>query len=185
LNGQVNVQMAAAVAAFDIDPETARRSLVEARASSKAALQELRATVVVLHDGGQLAPAPRLDQLEDLAGPARAAGIEVTIADDRHDAQITGAVELAAYRVVQEALTNIVRHSGARRAAVSLRQEQDDLVIEVTDDGTAPPASTNGGYGLRGMAERVRAVGGRLDYGPSPSRGFHVRAHLPTNSRTR
>ena len=183
MNGQVNVQMAAAVAAFDIDPETARRSLVEARASSKAALQELRATVAVLHDGGQLAPAPRLDQLEELAGPARAAGIQVSIADDREGAPLSGAVELAAYRVVQEALTNIVRHSGAQRAAVSLRQEQEALVVEVTDDGTAASAGTNGGFGLRGMAERVRAVGGRLDHGPAPSGGFHVRAILPTSSR--
>jgi signal transduction histidine kinase len=180
----VNVQMAAAVAAFDTDPETARRALHEARSSSKVAMAELRATVAVLRDSHDTAPAPRLDQLTELADTARAAGIDVTIHDDRSGAELSGAAELAAYRIVQEALTNVVLHSNARRAAVSLRRAPDGLVIEIADDGTATAGaavdSANSGFGLLGMAERVRAVGGRLDHGPATDGGFRVCAVLPT-----
>jgi len=180
----VNVQMAAAAAAFDTDPETARRALQQARSSSKAALQELRATVAVLRESHDTAPAPRLDQLAELADTARAAGIDVTVIDDRSGSELSGAAELAAYRIVQEALTNVVRHSNARRAAVSLRRAPDGLVVEIADDGATAngPAvdSANGGFGLLGMAERVRAVGGRLDHGPTADGGFRVCAVLPT-----
>ena len=180
----VNVQMAAAVAAFDHDPETARRALAQARASSKGALQELRATVAVMRHTNDTAPAPRLDQLAGLAETARAAGIAVTIRDERNGTELSGAAELAAYRLVQEALTNVVRHSSARHAAVSLHDTADGLVVEVVDDGHATPDASSpatpvGGFGLIGMAERVRAVGGRLDHGLGPGGGFRVRAVLP------
>jgi len=179
----VNVQMAAAVAAFDTDPDTARKALHQARASSKNALQELRATVAVMRESSHIAPAPRLDQIAELADTARAAGIAITIHDDRDGAQLSGAVELAAYRIVQEALTNVVRHSNARRAAVSLHHAPGGLVVEVADDGTTAPhvtATPPDGFGLTGMAERVRAVGGQLDHGPTADGGFRVRAVLPT-----
>ncbi|HEY8526918.1 MAG TPA: histidine kinase [Acidimicrobiales bacterium] len=194
----VNVHMGVAVAAFDAQPDKARGALAQARASSKDALQELRATVALLRDArpadavagpgpdgspGPAAPAPRLAQVGDLAGPARAAGIAVTIEDGTAGLDLSPAVELAAYRIVQEALTNVVRHSGARHVAVSLRRAGDRLEVEVTDDGAGPPgpagpAATTGGsagsahgYGLAGMAERAAAVGGHVDHGPGPAGG--------------
>ena len=178
----VNVQMAAAVAAFDTDPDTAREALHQARASSKAALQELRATVALTRQPGSTAPAPALDRIVELAEPARAAGIDVTFHDDHGDIELSGAAELAAYRVVQEALTNVVRHSNARHVALSLCDAAEGLVVEVADDGTnaLPAPAANGGFGLTGMAERVHAVGGRVEHGPIPAGGFRVRAILPT-----
>ena len=182
----VNVQMAAAVAAFDTDPETARRALHQARSSSKAALQELRATVALNRDPEPTAPAPTLERVRELAEPAQTAGIEVVFHDEHANVELSGAVELAAYRVVQEAITNIVRHSNAHHVAVSLRSTPEGLVVEITDDGTksAPEPSVNGGFGLTGMAERAHAVGGHLEHGPTPSGGYRVRAVLPTTSST-
>jgi signal transduction histidine kinase len=88
-------------------------------------------------------------------------------------------VELTAYRVVQEALTNVVRHAEASRARVCLGFCDDELLVEVADDGTAPPSANGTGFGLRGMAERVGSLGGRLEHGPRAPAGFEVRAHLP------
>lgn len=209
----VNVQMGVAVAAFDTQPDTARDALVQARASSKEALQELRATVALLRDssaGGSPdspAPAPGIGQIEELADTARAAGITVTVHDQTSGLDLPAAVELAAHRIVQEALTNVIRHAGAGNAAVSLSgDDRGSLVVEVTDDGSATlsPKSplqpeperrpgperpgddpkgerrqADAGYGLVGMTERAVVLGGRLDYGPLPSGGFRVRAELP------
>lgn len=177
----VNVQMAAAVAAFDSEPEVARQALHQARASSRSALQELRATVTLSREAGTPPPAPGLGRVAELLEPARATGIEVSLHEGHGDAVLPAAVELAAYRVVQESLTNVVRHSGARHAAVSIRVTGDGLVVEIVDDGTGPVAGApeGGGFGLRGMDERVRALGGRLEHGPGAEGGFRVRAVLP------
>jgi signal transduction histidine kinase len=208
----VNVQMSVAVAAFDADPETARSALVQARASSKEALAELRATVAVMRQGPEAparAPTPRLAHLDDVAAIPRAAGLTVTIThsplptprsptrSSAEGADLPAAVELAAYRIVQEALTNVVRHSNARHVTVSLHQRPTALEVEVVDDGTSvattegavmTPSSggVNGsdpamsGFGLLGMAERAAAVGGRFEHGPNPGGGFRVHAILPT-----
>lgn len=178
----VNLQMAAAVAAFDTQPETARRALVEARSSSKAALHELRATVALLRRDDDTSPAPRLDQLPQLTRAAEAAGVEVTITDERSGVDLSAAVELAAYRIVQESLTNVVRHSHAHSVAVSLRGTHDGLVVEVIDDGDAGSGSAimaGDGFGLVGMAERAQALGGRVECGPVAGGGFRVNAVLP------
>jgi signal transduction histidine kinase len=183
----VTVQMTAAAAAFDTDPGTARQALHQARASSRAAMEELRATVALARHDPSLAPAPDLDRVAELAGPLRAAGMQVTVHDDHDLVDVSGAVALAAYRVVQEALTNVVRHSDARHVEVSLRPGSGGLVVEVVDDGTAgpgrAPAPPVGGFGLIGMAERVRAVGGHVEHGHLPDSGFRVRAVLPTTGR--
>jgi signal transduction histidine kinase len=180
----VNVQMTAAVAAFDIDPSTARKALHQARASSKAAMQELRATVALSSGTDATAPAPKLDRITELAAPARAAGIDVAFHDDHGVVGLSGAAELAAYRVVQEAITNVVRHSNARHVVVSLHDAPEGLLVEIADDGTnaQPDPTGSGGFGLSGMAERVHAVGGRLEHGPTPAGGFRVRAVLPTTN---
>jgi signal transduction histidine kinase len=190
----VNVQMAAAVAAFDANPEAARRALIQARGSSRAALGELRATVTLLRDVDDLGPVPRLDDLDLLVQPVRAAGIDVVVADDRAGAALTDAVELAAYRIVQESLTNVIRHSRADHAHVSIRTTGDTLVIEVVDDGvggvggaggaggvmaSSGPAADRSGFGLVGMTERARAVGGNVEFEAGADGGFRVHAVLP------
>lgn len=177
----VNVQMAAAVAAFDADPEAARRALREARRSTRSAMQELRATVALLRQDHATAPAPRLDDITELAAPARLAGLAVTIQDRRGDLELSGATELAAYRIIQESMTNVVRHSRASAVSVCLRTSENSLIVEVVDDGRGPlerrPAAD--GFGLAGMAERARAVGGHLEHGSADGSGFRVRATLP------
>lgn len=195
----VNVHMEVAVTAFDTRPDTARQALTQARASSKEALHELRASIVLLRDGsptGPPTPAPRIAQIGDLADTARAAGVAVTIQDETTGHQLPAAIELAAYRVVQEALTNVVRHAHARNVAVSLTHDSTELVIEIVDDGTAttPESSrdehtnvngsvpASGGYGLVGMTERAAVLGGSFDHGPLPTGGFRVRAVLPTET---
>jgi signal transduction histidine kinase len=189
----VNVQMGVAVAAFDTQPDTARDALARARASSKEALQELRATVALLRDpDGTHAtrPAPQLTEIDELAEVARAAGINVTVEADTIDADLPGAVGLAAYRIVQEALTNVVRHSDAGNVAVSVRHGPGGLVVEVIDDGTTGTAGANGaggatpGHGLIGMSERAAAVGGRLEHGRTGEGGFRIHALLPTGAGT-
>jgi signal transduction histidine kinase len=128
------------------------------------------------------APAPGLDQLGELVDLTRAAGIRVTLQTVGEAWSLPAAVDLAAYRIVQESLTNVARHAGPATATVRLTHSPDRLDIEVCDDGGAP--ATNGpsqgtGSGIAGMRERARALGGRLQAGPRPGGGFAVTAHLP------
>lgn len=183
----VNVQMAAAAAAFDDRPDLARVALEQARESSREAFRELRMAVGLLREQADLAPAPRLDGLDDLAASVRAAGIDVTVRDERDGVVLGDAAELAAYRIVQEALTNTVRHSNARHAAVSLTTDAQHLIIEVVDDGTgaATAGATAAGLGLRGMGERVEALAGTLDHGATPTGGFRVHAVIPIGESRR
>jgi signal transduction histidine kinase len=191
----VNVQMGVAAAAFDTRPAAARQALVQARRSSREALHELRATVALLRDGEpddaaeagrpDAAPAPRLADVAELAARTRAAGLVVTVDDTTAGRDLPATVELAAYRIVQEALANVLRHAGAERVAVTLRATAGGLVVEVVDDGSgADPAAAGarGGFGLRGMAERTAALGGTVEHGPGPDRGFRVAAHLPLDA---
>ena len=186
----MNVQTGVAIDAFDTRPDVARRALQQVRTSGREALQELRATVAVLRDDsakGTIQPAPHTGQLEELVDLTQSAGLNASLELDTGDMNLPSVVELAAYRIVQEALTNVIRHAGARNAAVSVACEGDSLVVEVVDDGV----TTNGrapderdespkeGYGLTGMAERAAAIGGRLEHGPAPGGGFRVHAVLP------
>jgi signal transduction histidine kinase len=193
----INVQMGVAVAAFDQHPDMARAALAQARSSSREALKELRAAVTLLRAGApdeSTAPAPRLGQIDDLAERARGAGVSVSVHRSVDDLDLPAVVELAAYRTVQEALTNVIRHANGSAAAVSVTLRDDVVVVEVTDDGTGTdtdgtglhePAVSGptglGGHGLTGMRERVAATGGRVDWGPIPSGGFRVRAVLPVS----
>ncbi len=184
----VNVQMAAAVAAFDRDPELARTSLLQARASSRAALQELGATVAVLRQDSGTMPAPRLDDVEGLLHTVRTGGVHVELTDQRNGVTMSGAVELAGYRIIQEALTNVLRHSDARHVRVAMRATDDQLTVEVVDDGTGvpdPTTRTSPGYGLIGMGERVRSVDGSLTHGYRPEGGFQVLAIIPLTPELR
>lgn len=183
----VSVQIGVAVAAFESKPETARTALLQARASTREALRELRAIVAFLRDPAgddATAPAPRLSQIDELALTARASGLSVVVDSDVAGRELPASVEVAAYRIVQEALTNVIRHSDARSVAVHIRCLPEGLEVEVTDDGTSfrdgatPPAAT-AGYGLLGMTERAGAVGGHIEHGPTSGGGFRIHAVLP------
>ncbi len=161
----------------------ARASLHTIRQASRRAMAELRATVGLLRDGdgdgAPRAPVPGLERLDDLLGAARAAGVDVEV-DVRGPARsLPGTVDLAAYRIVQEALTNVVRHAGARHATIRLGYGPGALDLAVEDDGRGAHATAGGGHGLVGMRERAAVLGGTLDAGPRDGRGFAVRATLP------
>lgn len=185
----INVQAGVAVEASESRSDVARRAMLQVRASGREALQELRATVAVLRDDqskGPLHPAPHLDQLNELLGHTRTAGVNVTLKRDTGAGRLRPVVELAAYRIVQEALTNVIRHADAENVAVSVTCENNMMVVEVTDDGTSTsdgdvanePARAPG-FGLIGMTERATAIGGRVEHGPMPDGGFRVHAVLP------
>lgn len=177
----VNVQTAAAAAAIDSRPDIAREALAQARASTRAALAELRATLHLMRDSQDRAPAPTFDQLDDIAAVARAAGLQVTLRVDVPPVLPDG-IGLAAYRIVQEAVTNTIRHSHARHVAISVSTTDGTLRVEVVDDGQAPHHSAPGptSLGLLGMHERTQALGGHLDHGHTNGGGYRVTATFPT-----
>ena len=182
----ITVQAGVAADVLADGPDEARDALGTIRAASRDAMAELRATVGVLRGGdGQaapLAPTPSLSQLDGLLEAARQGGLRVesVVSGDRRP--LPAAVDLTAYRIVQESLTNVVRHAQATSASVAIRYQPDSLVIEVCDDGRRAagelPAGRRG-HGLSGMAERAAAVGGRLEAGPRPAGGFRVWSWLP------
>jgi signal transduction histidine kinase len=182
----INVQAGVALHLIDERPEQARDALAAIKHASKDALGELRSVLEALRAAG---PAPRaptagLARLDEVVAGAAAAGLRVDTAIEGDPQPLPAAVDLAAFRIVQEAVTNVIRHAGAAGAAVRLRYGPDDLVVEVTDDGRG--GAVNGhGSGLAGMAERAAALGGTLDAGPRPGGGFAVRARLPHGAGTR
>jgi len=181
----INVQAGVAAHLLDQKPGHARTALVTIEDASREALDELRATLGVLreHDGGHapLEPAPRLDALGELVERARDIGHEVTLESrGEQPDRLPDAVEFAAYRIVQESLTNARRHAASAPARVGLSFEPDRLVVTV-ENGTG--ATSNGdssgvGVGIIGMRERAAAVGGTLRAEPCPD-GFRVAAELP------
>jgi len=126
------------------------------------------------------APAPGLRDIEDLVRRAEATGLVVDARVTEAPLALPRSVDAAGYRIVQEALTNVVRHADATSVSVRIGEEDGDLVIEVEDDGAGRPGvSGGGGSGIRGMTERATALGGQLTTGRRPGRGFGVRARLP------
>lgn len=164
-----------------IDRATVTRTLDTITHACDHARTELRATVEVLRD-----PVPALPSLTDLTGPVRAAGIAITFDHAGIRRPLPPAVEVAAYRIVQESLTNVVKHSGATQVTVRLDHGADRLTVTITDNGNGA-ATTTGGHGLTGMVERARSVGGQLRFTTSCNgskdgidSGFTVTAELPT-----
>lgn len=183
----INVQSGVAVHLLDRQPEQARTALVAISQASKEALQELRATLGVLRqvdDDDSRRPAPGLATLDELVDRARSTGLEVEVRVTGVERAIPTGIDLAAYRIIQEALTNVARHARAARASISVDHQPHRVVINVEDDGAASPADpVVAGNGLIGMRERATAAGGTLEAGPLPDGGFHVRAVLPTEGR--
>uniref|UniRef100_UPI000B28A269 sensor histidine kinase n=1 Tax=Streptomyces silaceus TaxID=545123 RepID=UPI000B28A269 len=125
-------------------------------------------------------PAPGLDRLPELVEQARSTGLAVDVTTEGTPAKLPPGMDLAAFRIVQEALTNVVRHSGSRHARVLVRHEQGALTLRVDDDGPATGADAGGsGNGLAGMRERAAALDGTIEAGPRPDGGFRVTAVLP------
>jgi signal transduction histidine kinase len=169
----INVQAGVAADALDDAPEQARAALRTIREQSRETMAELKGTVEVLR-----APAPGLAELDVLVRMAAGAGVEVDVAVDGPQRTLPGAVDLTAYRIVQESLTNVVRHAQATAATVRVTYKPEAVELQVSDDGRG--GNGRGGYGLVGMRERTAAVGGTLTAGPAPGGGFQVRARLPT-----
>jgi signal transduction histidine kinase len=189
----INVQANTALHLMDRQPERARSALTTINDVSKQALIELRAVLGVLRDvdanGGAesapRAPTPGLARLGDLVDHAAAAGLAVRVEEEGQPVPLPADADLAAYRIIQEALTNSARHSGGANATVHLGYAEDALRVEVADDGTSwpsdrPPGRAVGsGHGIAGMTERAAALGGTLQAGPGAEGGFMVRAWLP------
>jgi signal transduction histidine kinase len=129
--------------------------------------------------GPDLAPASGLADLAELAGRVTAAGITVSLDVTGTRTVVPPGLDLAAYRVIQEAATNVIKHSGANHCQVTVSYEADALTVRVTDDGRAAPGST-GGHGIKGMRERVAMYGGTFEAGPLPAGGFGVSARFPS-----
>jgi signal transduction histidine kinase len=168
------------------DPEAAHEAFDVIEATSTQALGEMRRLLGLLRadDGIALAPQPTLAGVRDLVGELRAAGLPVDVTVEGEPAPLPPGVDLSAYRIVQEALTNALKHAGPARAHVRVAYEDDAVLVEVTDDGLGAAAPAvggveSGGHGLVGIRERVAIVGGVLDAGPRPQGGYTVRARLP------
>ncbi|GGU00122.1 sensor histidine kinase [Streptomyces coeruleorubidus] len=176
----INVQAGVGLALLDSDPEQARTALTTIKAQSKEALGEVRQVLDTLRAPGDAprAPAPGLDRLPELVEQAASAGLTVDV--EGAPPRLAPGTDLAAFRIVQEALTNVVRHSGSRHARVRLAHDADVLRLRVDDDGPATGADAGGsGNGLAGMRERAAALGGTIEAGPRPDGGFRVLAVLP------
>ncbi|MEU6180275.1 sensor histidine kinase [Streptomyces coeruleorubidus] len=176
----INVQAGVGLALLDSDPEQARTALTTIKAKSKEALGEVRQVLDTLRAPGDAprAPAPGLDRLPELVEQAASAGLTVDV--EGEPPRLAPGTDLAAFRIVQEALTNVVRHSGSRHARVRLAHDADVLRLRVDDDGPATGADAGGsGNGLAGMRERAAALGGTIEAGPRPEGGFRVHAVLP------
>jgi signal transduction histidine kinase len=180
----INVQATAASMQLADDPASAAEALQAIRSASKSGLRELRAILEVLRqvDGESPAvPVPDLRAIAALAEATSAAGTPTTVEAAEPPVPLPSPVAMAAYRIVQESLTNVVRHAGRVAATVRLWQDGGYLYVDVVNDGGSSPAafSDGAGAGLAGMRERAAALGGTLDAGPCPGGGFAVRARLP------
>jgi signal transduction histidine kinase len=180
----MTVQAAAAGDVFDTQPGRAREALASIESTGRQALTELRrlfGRVRPLDGSGELAPLPGLAGLEDLIAQVQAAGLRVDLTVEGEPQELPAGVDLSAYRIVQEALTNTLKHARASNASVRVRYGAGEIEVEVVDDGRGP--STNGterGQGIIGMRERAALFGGELRVGSPAGRGFSVNARIPT-----
>jgi signal transduction histidine kinase len=182
----INVQAGVAAHVMGERPEQAREALLAIKQTSKETLRELRGILQVLRQVDEIeprGPAPGLAQLDILVKTATEAGVPTTASIVGTARPLPAAIDLAAYRIIQESLTNVVRHAGRATAEVTLAYEPSRIVIDVSDDGrgVVPGNGDPSGHGIAGIRERVGAAGGGMEVGPREGRGFRLRAWLPTN----
>ncbi|GAA0946852.1 sensor histidine kinase [Nonomuraea longicatena] len=173
----INVQAAAALHGLRKRPESAETALRTIKDTSKDTLRQLRTTLGVLRqvdEDAPTAPADSIERLDELVGRS---GLDVTA--NVAVGPLPAPVDLAAARIIQEALTNVGRHAGTGRASLTITQGRGDLVISVEDEGPGAVYADGAGYGIQGMRERAAALGGTLAAGPRPGGGFAVVATLP------
>ena len=174
----------------DDDPAAAREALVTIERATRATLAEMRTLLGVLRSDDSRTgrePAPGLAGLDALVADVVRSGMTVDLRVDGERGEVPAGIDVSAYRIVQEALTNVIKHAGRARATVGIRYAADAVSIEVTDDGRGAPTPhvpSAGGHGLVGMRERVALYGGDLDAGPRPGGGFRVVARLPFGTPT-
>ncbi|MGP4023664.1 sensor histidine kinase [Actinomadura sp. 3N407] len=188
----IAIQAEAAPYKVEAVPDETRRDLAEIRATALDALTEMRRILGVLRseDGADTAPQPSLDRLDELIGNARAAGLQVEMLLDGDLAGLPPGVGLTAFRILQEALSNAMRHAPGSRVHVEVSRDDAIVWLGVVNgppaDGQAPgPPLPGGGHGLVGMRERAAALGGELTARPTPEGGFAVTANLPEKTRDR
>ena len=183
----IAMQAGGAQQVLDGDPERVRRSLAAIERSARDGLDEMRRMLGLLADAGEevaaLAPQPGLARLDDLLAAVRAGGLVVRSSVVGEVRPLPPAVDVSAYRVLQEALTNVMKHAHARTAEIAVHYRPESLELEVVDDGTGPGdglGATGGGRGLVGMRERMHVLGGTVEAGPrDPGPGFRVAAQVP------
>ncbi|MGH2775485.1 MAG: sensor histidine kinase, partial [Actinomycetota bacterium] len=190
--GLITVQAGAANLVFDENPEAALSSLSSIERTGRLALGELRRLLGVLRtddQGEDLRPQPSLDRLDELVAEVEEAGVEVTVTVEGDLQDLPSALGLSAYRVLQEGLTNVLKHAGRwARAEVVVRRTRDQLILEVADDGRGAPSEMSkvvGGNGLIGMRERVALFGGRMTSGARRGGGFYIRNEFPLDHTQR
>jgi signal transduction histidine kinase len=179
----INVQAGVTAHVLDKRPQQAREALLAIEQTSARALGELRATLGMLRDpdGDRRGPAPGLGQVEELVGLARETGLDVKVEVTSPPRELPSTTDQAAYRILQESITNVIRHAGPARVTVTLAYGPDELELRVADDGRGLPDAVHddAGRGIAGMRERAALLGGELTAGPRPGGGFQVRARLP------
>jgi signal transduction histidine kinase len=184
----INVQANMGLDLMDSQPEQARAALSAIKSASKEALEELRTMLTTLRQDDEVAPrspSPGIDRLPELVELTRAAGLSVDVEITGKASPLPAAVQLAAYRIIQESLTNVARHAGRARVMVRVSYHDADVHVEIDNDGTARsdgPAAIGTGSGITGMRERATTLGGDLFAGFRPGGGFRVSARLPVGS---
>jgi signal transduction histidine kinase len=181
------IQAGGAQRVFQSKPELARNSLISIESTGRQALTDMERMLGMLRDtqaaGDELSPQPGLGDVERLAAQVSEAGLPVDVSVEGTPVELSSSVNLSAYRIIQEALTNALKHAGPTHARVKVRYASDSLELEITDDGRGTSEDRTdgglGGRGLIGMKERVAVFGGELNFGPRPEGGFRVHVRLP------
>lgn len=177
----INVQAGVALHLMDEHPEQVRTALVAIKEASKEALTEMRSVLGVLRQDGDSAPrtpTAGLAMLGDLLAQARSTGLDIRLETIGAERPLPAGTDLAAFRIVQESMTNVSRHSGAGRVRIKIVYGSGHVDLDIEDDGSGP-GDGSGGSGISGMRERAVALGGEFAAGPGPGGGFRVSAHLP------
>jgi signal transduction histidine kinase len=184
--GVIALQAGAAARVIDTQPHRARQALREVETASRETLTGLRRMLGTARPPGPgqehqapHEPAPGLADIAPLAATATAAGVRVNVQWQGERRPLPTDVELAAYRIIQESVTNVIRHAGTSSCQVLIDSQEDELTIDVTDSGHGPGSAAGSGHGLAGMRERAALLGGDLTAGPRPEGGFRVTARLP------